>query len=155
MAFSEPVGGGVDQRRKTARRSSRSTHRGGGGRRRSPEVGSPAYRPLLQSALGDLNSPRLSTRRSLSLLPSKSKHPRRLLLPAALLMLLPCLELTIVAHQPLAKAYSMVVQYSPHPCSILPTPAEEGPLCLSSLASFTRRQRTTTTATLEIVELSF
>ena len=78
-------------------------------------------------ALWVTSTARLSTRRSLSLLPSKSKHPRRLLLPAALLMLLPCLELTIVAHQPLAKAYSMVVQYSPNPCSTLPTPAVLSP----------------------------
>ena len=43
------------------------------------------------------------------MLPSKSKHLQRLLLPAALLMLLPCLELIIVAHQLLAKPYSKVV----------------------------------------------
>ena len=89
-------------------------HRQGGGR--SPEVCSQIFNPHQPTghrrfcrALRVTSTAQLSTRRSWSMLPSKSKHPRRLLLPAALLMLLPCLELIIVAHQLLAKPYSKVV----------------------------------------------
>ena len=88
----------------------------GGGEEEEPRGGlpyfpsSPAFRPqmFLQNSLGDLNS-LANLGRSWSLMSPKSKHLRRLLLSAALLTLLPCLELTIIAHQPLAKTYSMVV----------------------------------------------
>ena len=63
-ARSERVGGAVDQRRESTRRRRRSANRGGG-KEEEPRGGltdlqsSPAYWPqmLLQSALGDLNSP--------------------------------------------------------------------------------------------------
>ena len=103
--------GAIDQRRESARKRRRRAHKGG--QEEEPRGGltdlqsSPAFLPqtFLQNALGDLNSP-ANLRRSRSLL---SKHLRRLLLSAALLMLLPCLELTIAAYQPLAKPYSAVV----------------------------------------------
>ena len=111
---SERVGGAIDQRRESTHRRRRSACRGGG--EEEPRGGlpyfqsSPAFRPqmFLQNSLGDLNS-LANLGRSWSLMSPKSKHLRRLLLSAALLTLLPCLELTIIAHQPLAKTYSMVV----------------------------------------------
>ena len=86
-----------------------------GGQEEEPRGGlpdlqsSPAFQPnmFLQNALSYLNSP-ANLRRSWSLPLPKSKHLRRLLLSAALLMLLPCLELTNAAHQPPAKPYSTV-----------------------------------------------
>ena len=113
-AWSECVGGAIDRRRESTRRIRRRACKGG--QEEEPKGGlpdlqsSPAFRPqmFLQNSLGDLNS-LANLGRSWSLMSPKSKHLRRLLLSAALLTLLPCLELTIIAHQPLTKTYSMVV----------------------------------------------
>ena len=83
--------------------------RGGGGW--SPEVGSQILSPHQPTGIrcptkctGWPQEPGYFLSCNWSLLPSKSKRLQRLLLPTSLLTLMPCLELTIVIHQPLAQA---------------------------------------------------
>ena len=111
------MGRAVDQWRESIRRRRESTHRGGwgggGARGGLPDLQSSPHPPSghrrFCRGLWVTSTTWLIIRRSWSLLLPKSKHPRRLLLSAALLTLFPCLELTIVAHQPLAKHYSTMV----------------------------------------------
>ena len=63
---------------------------------------------ILQKALGDLNSP-ANLRHSCPYRHPSPSTCEDFLMSTALLTLLPCLELTIAAHQPLLKPYSTVV----------------------------------------------
>ena len=91
----ESVWGAVDLREHPQEGGGGSEPRGG----LSDPQSSPAYQPqtLLQSTLGDLNSPFIY---KAQLIPVADPVQA----PALLLMLLPCIELAIIAHQPLVQA---------------------------------------------------
>ena len=95
------VGSLVTVSRHTAWAKSRGEHAGGPLTRESVCRRGGGWSSVLRTLLGAAN---VQTSKRPNVQTQTSKHLRRLQLPTLLLTLLPCLELTIVAHQPLLQA---------------------------------------------------